>query len=200
MDSQLTLVHVPGPTPSKENIVLIFDRDDMMNTTLRIRGTYLPSYFVDTLDNTTTIRTGDYLLATFTRRKFRPDQITFPGHPPMKLGSWLKSPTLLSSPLEFRACGRRFEWRQDLLGQVVLCESGRPGNHLAWFSKSRRNLGPRDCHMMHAAYLAIKPEVVEMTDMIVLSCLLVGQKLRVMHIAGQWGETVWDMLVLPGSI
>ena len=27
---------------------------------------------------------------------------------------------IVSSPLEFRACGRRFEWRQDLLGQLVV--------------------------------------------------------------------------------
>lgn len=95
MNSQLTLVNVPNPSPA-ENITLIFDRDDMMNTTLRIRSTYLPSYFVVTLDNTTTISTGDCLLATVTRRKFRPDQITFPGLPPMKVGSWLKAPSLSS--------------------------------------------------------------------------------------------------------
>jgi len=95
MDSQLTLVEFPIPTP-EESIVFVFSRDDMTNTTLRIHGTSLPSYFVDTRDNVTTVCAGDCVLATVTRRMFRRDQITFPGLRPMNLGSWLKGPMLSS--------------------------------------------------------------------------------------------------------
>ncbi|KAG6375509.1 hypothetical protein JVT61DRAFT_3068 [Boletus reticuloceps] len=95
MDSQLTLVDSLDPTPPEEDIILVFDDDDdVMNTTLRIRGADLPSYYVDTSKNTTTVWAGDRLLATITRRTFRPDQITLPGLSPMNLGRWLKAPKL----------------------------------------------------------------------------------------------------------
>lgn len=93
-NSQLTLVDIGSPAPQDENIILIFDRDDMSRTTLRIRGNHLPSYSVNTHDYTTTVYARDVLLATVTRRKFRRDQITFPGSMPMYLGSWLKAPIL----------------------------------------------------------------------------------------------------------
>ena len=64
MHSQLTLVNARGPPPSEENMILIFDRDDMTRTSLYICGNHLPSYFVNTLGDTTTIRSGNCLLAT----------------------------------------------------------------------------------------------------------------------------------------
>ena len=92
-NSQLTLVDTCPALPG-ENILLIFDRDDMKNTTLHIRGNHLPSYSVNTHDSTTSVYAGDVLLATITRRTFRPDQIKFPGSRPMNLGSWLRAPIL----------------------------------------------------------------------------------------------------------
>ena len=94
MDSQLTLVDARSPPSPEENVILTFDRDDMKNTTLRVHGADLPCYFVDTLNNITTICTGECLLATVTRRRFRSDQIGFPSMKPMSLGSWLKTPIL----------------------------------------------------------------------------------------------------------
>lgn len=93
MDSQLTLVDSSTPA---ENIVLIFDRDDMLNTALRMHGKNIPSYTVNTLGNTTSIYAGDCLLATITRRMFRRDKIAFPGSKPVGLGSWLQAPVLLA--------------------------------------------------------------------------------------------------------
>lgn len=37
---------------------------------------------------------------------------------------------------------------------------------------------------MHAAYLSIRPEMIEMKDVIVLSCLLAEHKLQVMTAQG----------------
>lgn len=96
MDSQLTLVDARGPTPSEDNIILTFDKDDMTKTTLRSCGSCFPSYSVDTRNNITTVCAGDSVLATVTRRALRRDQIAFPGLKPMNLGSWLKAPILSS--------------------------------------------------------------------------------------------------------
>ncbi|KAF8134501.1 hypothetical protein EV363DRAFT_1430055 [Boletus edulis] len=193
MDSQLTLVDSLDPTPPEEDIILVFDDDgDVMNTTLRIRGADLPSYYVDTSKNTTTVWARDRLLATITRRTFRPDQITLPGLSPMNLGRWLKAPKLWGFPLEFCDCGRPFEWRRSRLGQLVMRELGRPDDILAWFSK-RRDLGPGN-HLMYAAYLTIKPEIIGMQDVIVLSCLLAEHKLR--FIVAEDGNSVFDTMIV----
>jgi len=175
--------------PPPEDTILVFD-DDVTNTTLRIRGADLPSYYVDTFKNTTALWAGDCLLATITRRTFRPDQITVPGFSPMNLGRWLKAPKLWRSPPEFGECGRQFEWRRSSLGPLVFREPGRPNDILAWFSK-RRDF---EDHLMYAAYLAIKPEMIRMQDMIVLSCLLAEHKLRVM--VAEEGNSVFDTMVI----
>lgn len=62
---------------------------------------------------------------------------------------------------------------------VQLHESNCPDDTVAWFSKSRTGHGN---HVMDAAYLAIKPEMAEARDMIVLSCLLAEHKLRVVDV------------------
>ncbi|KAH0828010.1 hypothetical protein J3R83DRAFT_3658 [Lanmaoa asiatica] len=179
MDSQLTLIDTRSLTPPGDDITLIFDRDDMRNTTLRIRNDYLPSYLVDTHDNITTVYAGDALLATVTRRRFRRDQITFPGLRPMDLGGWLKAPILSPLPLVIHAHGRRLEWSQSYSGRLELHESGHPNDTLAWFSKSLRD---HRNYVTRAACLTIKPEMDEMRDIIVLSCLLAEQKLRVIDV------------------
>lgn len=94
MDSQVTLVDSYGLTSSWENIVLIFDRDNMLSTALHVPGNSQPSYIVKTRQTTTTIYAEGYLLATITRRLFRRDQIRFPGLKPIPLGRWLKTPIL----------------------------------------------------------------------------------------------------------
>lgn len=58
---------------------------------------------------------------------------------------------------------------------MQMCESSRSGEILAWFSRSGwRHEGDA----MRPAHLTIKPEMDEMKDVIVLSCVLVEHKLR----------------------
>lgn len=94
MDSQLTLIDPCGSISPGDNIVLIFDRDDMLDTVVHTLGDNLPSYAVNTIQNTTTVYAGGHLLATIRRRMFRRDQIIFPGSGSMNLNSWLKAPML----------------------------------------------------------------------------------------------------------
>lgn len=62
---------------------------------------------------------------------------------------------------------------------VQLHESSHPDEIVAWFSKSCMGHGN---HVLHAAHLAIKPEMVQVRDVIVLSCLLAEHKLRVLDV------------------
>ncbi|KAG9316771.1 hypothetical protein JVU11DRAFT_2833 [Chiua virens] len=99
MDSQLTLVdsHSRSVPPPTGNILLVFDRDDMQNTTLYSRGSCYPSYVVSTVQDTTTLYAGNgACIATVTRRLLRRDQILLPGRKPINLASWLRAPILSS--------------------------------------------------------------------------------------------------------
>ncbi|KIJ63408.1 hypothetical protein HYDPIDRAFT_113414 [Hydnomerulius pinastri MD-312] len=181
MDSQVTLVDPAVTDAAGGNIVLEFDRDDMKNATICIRGEHRPSYFVNTPDNRiTTIHAGDFLLATVERKTLRPDLITFRDSPPMNLSDWLKSPVLSAFPITLEEGGRRLEWRENFVGQLSLHDPSKPqsqGTAVAWFTKSRRRVenGKR---VVHKAFLVVKPEVDYMRDIVVVSCLLAEHKLR----------------------
>jgi len=173
MDSQLTLVDSCGPISPGENMVLTFNRDNMLDTALYTPGVNLPSYTVETIHNTTMVYAEDRLLATIRRRMFRRDQVIFPGSRSVNLNSWLKAPRLSNFPLVFHALGRQFEWKQNIARQLALYESCYPDDAVAWFSKSRRRHGEA-----RAAHLTITRDMSEIKDMIVLSCVLAEHKLR----------------------
>ncbi|KAF8548737.1 hypothetical protein OG21DRAFT_1470880 [Imleria badia] len=158
-------------------IILIFDIDDMKSTVLRLRDDPRPRYFVHTANNTqTTVHGGDQLLAVIERKTFRPDQITFPGASPMNLSDWLKAPMWSSFPLSFEEGGKRFEWKENFVGQLSLHDPSH-SQMVAWFSKSRQRVenGKR---VIYDAFIAIKPEYDHVRDTTVVSCLLAEHKLR----------------------
>lgn len=76
---------------------------------------------------------------------------------------------------------------------MQLRESDRSGDHLAWFSKNRRGLRNP---LTGATYLVIKPDMAEMRDMIVLSCLLAEHKRRVLIAEQSLGKTILDVMVV----
>ncbi|KAG6375731.1 hypothetical protein JVT61DRAFT_2577 [Boletus reticuloceps] len=176
-ESQLTLVDPSIAAAADGHIILSFDMDDMKNTVLRLRNDPRPRYLVHTVNNAkTTVHGGDQLLATIERKTLRPDQITFPGASPMNLGDWLKAPMWSSFPLSFEEGGKRFQWRENFVGQLSLHDPTH-SETMAWFSKSRKRLENGKL-VVHAAFIAIKPEYDHMRDAIVTSCLLAEHKLR----------------------
>ncbi|KAL4075234.1 hypothetical protein V8B97DRAFT_2004770 [Scleroderma yunnanense] len=191
MNSQVTLVDPHSSTNSagaeKGVTYLDFDQNDMTNTTIRIRGSRVNNYVVRTTGKMTTIHrcrgdTGDDIVfVTIERRHLRPDLVTFMNAQSVNLSAWLKSPVLAVFPISFEEGGKKFEWTESLAGQLFLREVTSEGTTTAgWFSRSsKRSDGGGKA--TQNAYLALKPEVAHLKDMILVACVLAEQKLRMAY-------------------
>ncbi|KAH7924063.1 hypothetical protein BV22DRAFT_1035572, partial [Leucogyrophana mollusca] len=191
MNSQITLV-APS-TPTHASVTLEFERDVMTSTTITVRGNSTPCYSVDSAragtfkpNLKTVIREGDRVLASVERRDMLPDQLSLHGSPPMALSKWLKSPITSSFPITFEESGRKYLWRRDSGGKLQLYMENANSDAIAWFHPSRLTFGADGGNrVLHPASLSLTPEADIMRETVLISCILVLQKMRAKERTGE---------------
>ncbi|KAG5643315.1 hypothetical protein DXG03_001199 [Asterophora parasitica] len=188
------------------NAVFSFSRDDMRRTTLSLRG-YGPSYTVDSdqgYTRTNFHRYGERVpLAVLEHRGILPDKITFCGKKRQRLRTWLKFSTLTLFPVTFEAHGNTFVWRASPEGRLSLHFSPLTDAPIAWFTASR-SLTINGITSTENAFLTLRPEAIEIQDVVIMSFLILEHKSRTStpqqadSLQGQYGYYCKSLELLSG--
>ncbi|KAH8100372.1 hypothetical protein BXZ70DRAFT_186945 [Cristinia sonorae] len=198
MDTQLTLVDMTAPLPQREaRTVLLFSRDSLMNTTLRIRGTQSTVYVVKTnfkSTRTTVSRMipgsdqGAVEVARIDRNDIFPDKVTFEGFPSMKLNSWLKKQSF-TDPAQSKADSpKKYVWKPTNLREIALYEEDMPLRPIAWFRASAPD---------ESASLSLQSEAEVIQDAVLTSLIIVEQRYRVESKWARVGDGVGQLIAQP---
>ncbi|KAH7911122.1 hypothetical protein BJ138DRAFT_1172740 [Hygrophoropsis aurantiaca] len=183
MDSKVTVIAPPASPDA--TTTLDFERDDMTSTTINARGNNDLHYTVETVPRSrssnmqTVIREGDRVLATVRHRDILPDQLILHGSPPISLRKWLKSPVTAILPATFQELGRKYRWKSNNGGKLQLYSDNKACGVIAWFHPSHITFG-RDSEdwSMQTACLSLRSDADIIRDTVVVSCILVLQKMR----------------------
>ncbi|KAH7924682.1 hypothetical protein BV22DRAFT_1090506 [Leucogyrophana mollusca] len=184
-DPQVTLIAPPASADAATT--LDFERDAVTSTTIRARGNDSLFYSVESeragrfklVKARSVIREGDKVLATVHRREVLPDKLSLRGSAPLSLNKWLKSPMAAKFPVTFEESGRKYRWKSNNGGKLQLYSEDAESGAIAWFHPSRLtydNDGGRP--LLHSACLSLRPEADKMRETVVISCILVLQKMR----------------------
>ncbi|KAJ6543842.1 hypothetical protein B0H19DRAFT_1267165 [Mycena capillaripes] len=163
-------------------VFLDFSRDVLTKTTLSLRGTSSPIYQVSSEDGLSTTHihrissSESELLATIARTDLiLPDKITMRGRKTVKVRSWLKPQGILSTiPATMEEDGTVYTWKTNDVGLLSLW-SGK--EQIAWYQPAARRMVDGKSVLM-PAYLALDDVALPIQDSVVISCLVLGQKLR----------------------
>jgi len=201
-ESQITLVDTsPYGTP---HAVVSFVRDDMKSTKiLSATEEVLYSVTTDALTNAhTTVFRGDATttngaeevvkIAEIKRKDLREDRIKFEGSTSsVKLSKWLHGTNGKWSdfPVSFEWQSKTYTWKANSVRQIALYDSADDRTPIAWFQTSRKeDIQGVPTHVR--ALLALQSEGQEILDAVVISLLIVEQRLR-------WREMKYRNAVWP---
>ncbi|KAH7924087.1 hypothetical protein BV22DRAFT_1035602 [Leucogyrophana mollusca] len=183
MDSNLTVI--APPVSSDATTTLDFERDVVTSTTISARGDSTLVYSVESVRRSgssnlnTLIREGDKVLAVVERRGVLPDQLSLHGSAPLNLRKWIKSPMTSIFPATFEESGRKYRWKSNNGGKLQLYSDDRASGAIAWFHPSRLTFssdgGERT---LQTACLSLRPEADRIRETVIVSCILVLQKMR----------------------
>ncbi|KIJ63396.1 hypothetical protein HYDPIDRAFT_113391 [Hydnomerulius pinastri MD-312] len=187
MTSQQTLVAtIAQDAPSGASVILDFKRDVITSTTITVRG-QLEGVIRYKVETTTSgliginikliISENDRVLATIRRRDMLPDQLTFSGGSSMSLSKWLKWPKISAFPVTFEEFGQCYAWKRLDNDRIALYkESG--SDEIAWYNPSYQTYDNSGERIMCPAFLALKAEADAIRTKILISCILVVQRMR----------------------
>jgi len=188
MDTQLTLVDLEAPLPERSaRTVLLFTRDSLLNTTIRIRGTDSAVYVVKT--NATSSRTvvsrmipgseqGAAQVVRIDRNELFPDKITFGGFPTMKMSDWLKKQSF-SDPARAGDRATQYVWKPTNAREIALYIEDVPFRPIAWFRASIPGV--------ESASLSLQAEAEVIQDAVLASLIVVEQRYRIQSKRGLGG-------------
>ncbi|KAJ6567251.1 hypothetical protein DFH09DRAFT_1081269 [Mycena vulgaris] len=172
-----------SPTEPSAAVYLDFSRDVLTSTTISLRRNDKPVYEVSSehgLSTTYVHRGGapgsEPPLAMLARGALvLPDYITLRGRAPMKVNVWLKPAGVFSTiPATMSEGGAAYTWRKNDAGLLSLWSGDA---QLAWFQPAVRRLVDGKSVLM-PAYVALQEAAVVVQDAIVISCLVLAQRLR----------------------
>jgi len=189
MDSQVTLINVAPVHPQLDGYtVLQLDTDNVHNCRISVWGNPHESFAVESNPAVSFTRinhvrdTSSTLIATIERRSIIPDTVTLgEDREPMRIYKWLKTKLLSDFPATMDISGRLYTWNTTLLGQLTMCAAEEPNSPLAVFSKSQTRQDHDQGTMTYTpARLVIKNEVSDVRDVILVACLILEHKVRMM--------------------
>ncbi|KAJ7499300.1 hypothetical protein FB451DRAFT_33760 [Mycena latifolia] len=162
---------------------LDFSREVFTSTTLSVRGNEHPIYEVSSehaLSTTYVRRSGapdsEPPLAMIARGALvLPDNVTLRGRAMTKVSAWLKAEGMFSPiPATMLEAATLYTWKKNNAGLLSLW-SGE--TQIAWYQPAARHLIDSKSVLM-PAYLALQDAAVPIQDVVVISCLVLAQKLR----------------------
>ncbi|KAL4065083.1 hypothetical protein J3A83DRAFT_411952 [Scleroderma citrinum] len=187
MDSQVTLVDPDIPSRSLLDdvcTVLDLERDVITSTVITMRGSSDTRYKVQTktrgfsrLGVRLVISENDNVIATIHRRDMFPDKISFEGSTTINVNKWLRWSKGSSFPASIEDWGQRFAWHVGP-GERLALRSESNNTEIAWFNPSRLRFGNTSSESGSQAYLALAAPAEVMRTKVLVSCILVVQKMR----------------------
>jgi len=167
--------------PVTAHTVLDFDPDDMKQCTISVRGTGKQVYQVasdEKLKTTTIFRAYESTpLAVLERHDMQSDKITIIGRETLSVGKWLKSHLFSSFPVTLEEGGAKYTWNESGQGRLTLTSESDPDRPIAWFQGTEQYLVD-GASQVGSAYLALELEADQIRDVVVISMLVLPEKMR----------------------
>lgn len=213
MDSQVTLVDFSSRHSKAQSqrlnasTALRFDADSDHNTMLRPAECGGPSYLVlsDKYATSTTVSRMDEdgavaVVGVVNRRSLLPDTLVLDGQR-TRLSKWLVSTTSQILPATVTIAGQPYTWKPSGLNQIGMFVDSED-EPIAWYDRSYERTANGRTHRSLPS-LSVREEGERFLDLVVLSCIMVDHKLRMVEKSRQLrsiGAVNVQAFASPGNI